>query len=281
MISIRNPIRLYTILKNVKYSNSPIKSTENIAGINRSYQHRTATIKIPFSIINDNFNKTEKLFVRYYAKNKDKQKENAKNKGIKLVRAELPDEQLKEFFNVDALNEQMQKSINTMKDEFIKNLSLRSTTGSIETLKISWDGKEHEIQELAQIVRKNPKTIVINMLAFPQMIPAVLTALEKSGMNLNPQQDGTTLFIPIPKITKEHRENLSKSAKALFIKCRDSIKDNQNKIIKKIKSQTDISKDDSFSIQTQIIKIADKYIAEAEKLLIIKQGELMGSGDKH
>jgi ribosome recycling factor len=72
-------------------------------------------------------------------------------------------------------------------------------TGSIETLPVSLDGKEYELQELAQIVRKNPKTIVINMSSFPQAVTAALQSIGKSGMNLNPQQDGTTLFIPIPK----------------------------------------------------------------------------------
>lgn len=72
-------------------------------------------------------------------------------------------------------------------------------TGSIETLPVSLDGKEYELQELAQIVRKNPKMIVINMTSFPQAIPAALQSIAKSGMNVNPQQDGTTLFVPIPK----------------------------------------------------------------------------------
>lgn len=71
--------------------------------------------------------------------------------------------------------------------------------GSLEMISVNFDGNEHTLQELAQIVRKNPKTIVVNMSVFPQAIPSVLKAIEKSGMNLNPQQDGTTLYIPIPK----------------------------------------------------------------------------------
>lgn len=43
------------------------------------------------------------------------------------------------------------------------------------------------------------------MMNFPQAIPSVIKAIEKSGMNLNPQQDGTTLFIPVPKYeNKKH-----------------------------------------------------------------------------
>lgn len=71
--------------------------------------------------------------------------------------------------------------------------------GSIESLPISFEGKDYVLQDLAQVVRKNPKTVVINMSAFPQVIPTVIQAISKSGMNLSPQQDGTTLFIPIPK----------------------------------------------------------------------------------
>lgn len=214
--------------------------------------------------------------VRQYAKGKDKLKERSRDKGIKFAKIEYNADQLKEFFDLDGYTEQLEKCIETMRNEFIKNLSLRSTTGSIETLKVKVDGKDHELQELAQIIRKNPKTIIINMIAFPQAIPMALRAIQKSGMSLNPQQDGTTIYVPVPKITKEHRENLSKSAKALFIKCRDHIKESQNSVVRKVKNQKDISQDDSFSVQGQIVAIADKYIAQAEELLDVKQKELVG-----
>lgn len=48
-------------------------------------------------------------------------------------------------------------------------------------------------------MRKNPTMTVVNMSVFPQAIPAAIKAIQKSGMNLNPQQDGTTLYIPVPK----------------------------------------------------------------------------------
>jgi ribosome recycling factor len=208
--------------------------------------------------------------VRNYAKGKDKKKD-SKNP-TKVV---INEEQLSSVVNLDNLKSQMDKCIGTLKDEFVKNLSLRSTTGAIDNLKVSADGKEYQLQELGQIIRKNPKTIVINLIGFPQLIPNVLQALSKSGMNLNPQQDGTTLFVPVPKVTKEHREQLAKNAKALFIKCRDSIKDVQNEHLKKVKRKTDISADLNHQIQNQIIAFGNQFITEAEKLLQIKQNELL------
>lgn len=130
---------------------------------------------------------------RHYAKGKDKKKDKLKGK------VQINDAQIAEITNILALKDHMQKTVEGLKDDFVKHLSLRSSSGAIEALKVDLDGKEHTIQELAQVVRKNPKTIVINMAIFPQAVPAVIKALRESGMNLNPQQDGTTLFVPVPK----------------------------------------------------------------------------------
>lgn len=210
--------------------------------------------------------------MRTYAKGKDKQKKDNK----KPAKVEINQDQLASVINIGQMQQQMDKVIDTMKDEFVKNLSLRSTTGAIETLKVNVDGKDVELQEIAQVIRKNPKTIVINMIGFPQLIPQVLQTINKSGMNLNPQQDGTSVFIPVPKVTKEHRENLAKNAKALFIKCRDGIKDVQNTFIRKVKNQKEISTDLNHSLQQQIIAFGEKYIVEADKVLQSKQNELLG-----
>lgn len=214
------------------------------------------------------------IICRSYSKDKNRKKENKKQGKV-----EINEELLKTHLDYEKLTAQMEKSLDDLKLSFIKNLSLRSTTGAIETLPVTVDGTEHELQELGQIVRKNPKTIVVNMIAFPQTIPAVLAALQKSGMNLNPQQDGTTIFIPVPKVTKEHRENLSKNAKTLFLKSRDGIRSIQQDFIKRLKRQTGVSSDDMHLIQGQITAIADKYIAQAEKTLEIKQQELNSSSD--
>jgi ribosome recycling factor len=201
--------------------------------------------------------------IRNYAKKKNEPK------------VQINEEQLESVINMKQMKTQMDKVLETMKDEFVKNLSLRSTTGAIETLKIEVDGKDLELQEIAQVIRKNPKTIVVNLIGFPQLIPQVLKALDKSGMNLNPQQDGTTVFVPVPKVTKEHREKLAKNAKALFIKCRDGIKDVQNSFIKKIKNQKTISEDLNRNLQKQVTAFSENYIVEADKILQAKQSELL------
>uniref|UniRef100_A0A0K8SAS9 Ribosome-recycling factor, mitochondrial n=1 Tax=Lygus hesperus TaxID=30085 RepID=A0A0K8SAS9_LYGHE len=139
--------------------------------------------------------------------------------------------------------------------------------------------KKYPLIELGQVIRSNPKTVVINMTAFPQAIPSVLKALSESGMNLNPQQDGTTLYVPVPKVTKEHREALAKNAKTHFIKCRDGIRDVQTGCARSLKNKekAGLSSDLSHQVQEQVKSIADTYIAQAEKMLTTKQAELLNA----
>lgn len=54
------------------------------------------------------------------------------------------------------------------------------------------------------------------------------------------------------RVTKEHRENLAKNAKALFIKCRDSVREVQNKYVKIVKNNTTISQDLAYNLQEQV-----------------------------
>lgn len=254
MFSVRNLARLAPVLRSIRSESVVLQSLTQ--GLARKH--------LETHFLQQN---------RSYAKAKDK----GKDKSKKSAKVEINEEQLGAVVNLEKLRTQLDKSLTTMKDEFVKNLSLRSTTGAIETLKVNAEGKEYLLQEIGQVIRKNPKTIVINLLGFPQLIPHVLAALNKSGMNLNPQQDGTTVFVPVPKITKEHRENLAKSAKALFIKCRDSIKDVQNGHVKKLKGNKEISTDLNHQLQSQVIAMADSYIAEADKLMHTKQAELLAS----
>ncbi|KAF5289252.1 hypothetical protein FQA39_LY15182 [Lamprigera yunnana] len=208
--------------------------------------------------------------LRHYAKGKDKMKEKGKAK------VAVNEAQLSEIIDLNNLKTQMEKGVSVLKEEYLKQVTLRSSSGALESIIVNFEGKNRTLQELAQIVRKNPKTVIVNMAVFPQAIPDVMKAIQKSGMNLNPQQDGTTLYIPTPPVTKEYRQNLAKSAKMLFVKCKDHIRDVQNKCFKGLKKKEGISTDLIKNVELQIIAIADQYILEAQKIFESKQTELIG-----
>jgi hypothetical protein len=127
------------------------------------------------------------------AKSKDRGKDKKKQKTQHIDYNEL-----REVIDVDRLTSQFEKTIENLKDDFIKYLSVRSTVGAIEQLTVKFEDKDYTLQELAEISRK-PKLMVLNVSIFPQTIPDIMKSLQKNQMKLNPQQDGNMIYIPIPK----------------------------------------------------------------------------------
>jgi len=185
-ISILQPLRNY-----IPYSSSIRKiyylaSQQRIPQVN---QHHDVSLRNHIDVTNiRNFSLTCAL-----AKSKDRGKDKKKQKTQQIDYNEL-----EQVINVDRLTSQFEKTIENLKDDFSKYLSVRSTVGAIEQLTVKFEDKDYTLQELAQISRK-PKLVVLNVSIFPQTIPDILKSLQKNQMKLNPQQDGNMIYIPIPK----------------------------------------------------------------------------------
>ena len=82
---------------------------------------------------------------------------------------------------------------------WIDNLFGIFSSGSIENLPVVFEGDTFSLQELAQITKKGPQLLVVNVSSFPTAVSGVVKAINESGMGLNPQQDGAKVFIQIPK----------------------------------------------------------------------------------
>lgn len=208
------------------------------------------------------------ITVRNYAKSKDKKKE-SKHKTVHVDEVELSS-----HFDIGKLYADFQKPVDSLRREYVEQLVIRSSAAAIDNLKITLDGKEYLLQDLAEIGKKNPKTYVLDVSVFPQAIPAITAAILNSGLGINPQQDGTKLFLPIPKVTREHRETLAKNAKAFFVKAKDSIRNVQIKHAEKVKNKI-LNVDEAFRITEQLKALGDKYINEAEEIMKTKQAELL------
>lgn len=208
--------------------------------------------------------------VRNYAKSKDK-----KGK-VKQSKVHVSDAEMSEVVNVTQLRGQYAHILENLKEEYIKSLTLRTVAGGIETLPIELEGDKYPLNEVAQVSRKSPQMLIINASAFPQATVGIIQAIKESGMNLNPQQEGTTIYVPLPKVTKEHRENLAKSAKTLCNRCKEQLRDAQNNYIRKVKNKEgQVSDDLLHNVQLKIREIADDHMQEAEKLMTAKQQELL------
>lgn len=78
------------------------------------------------------------------------------------------------------------------------------------------------------------------------------------------------------RVTKEHREQLAKSAKLMFQKFKDHTRDVQNKYIREVKKkEKEVSADLAYSVQQQIQSYNEQITNQGENIMLAKQKELL------
>ena len=142
------------------------------------------------------------------------------------------------------------------------------------------EGDKFPLREVASISKKDPKRIIVECSSFPQATKTVFSAIANSGMNLNPQQEGTRIYVPIPKVTKEYRERLAKGARDKNVEAKEGMKKVQSKQISRLgdlelKSES-IQKDHLHAVKDIVMAMTKHFEAEADMIMLSKQKELVG-----
>ncbi|XP_070581670.1 ribosome-recycling factor, mitochondrial-like [Ptychodera flava] len=205
--------------------------------------------------------------VRFYAKK-------GKKHTPKVDLSQSADE---DILDLQEVKDRMQTVIDHLKDEYVKQLSVRTSPGSLDHIIVTTKDGRIPLNQLGQISMKSSQKFTINMSGFPQAINGAMKAISESGMNLNPQLEGNIISVPIPKVTKEHRESLAKAAKTMCDKSKVNIRNVRSKVMNEVKRHKDhVSKDTVRLLEKQVQQITDNYNENAERLLSAKTKELLG-----
>nr|XP_054770216.1 ribosome-recycling factor, mitochondrial-like [Lytechinus pictus] len=182
-----------------------------------------------------------------------------------------------DILDLNDVKENMQKAIDALKKDYTNTLTIRTSQGALDHILVSTPDGKFPLNQLGQMSFKSSSSITVNLANFPQATEAAAKAIREAGMNLNPKIEGSIIHVPIPKVTKEHRENLVKSAKGLCDKAKVNIRSVRSKYITSVRKHKEgTSKDTIFQLEQQIHQVADSYNDSAEKLLSSKTKELLG-----
>ncbi|KAM9218085.1 ribosome-recycling factor, mitochondrial [Leptosomus discolor] len=201
----------------------------------------------------------------------------AKGKGQSQARVNISAALVEDIINLEETNEDMQAVVEALKEDFSRNLSVRTSPGALDHIVVVTKDGKFPLNQLGQISQKSPQLIIVNMTSFPESTAAATKAIRESGMNLNPEVDGTIIRVPVPKVTREHRESLAKLAKQSTNKSKEALRKVRSKSINQVKKfKNKVSEDTIWLLEKQIQQMADSTAAEMDKLLAAKTKELLG-----
>ncbi|XP_070845843.1 ribosome-recycling factor, mitochondrial isoform X2 [Chaetodon trifascialis] len=209
---------------------------------------------------------------RLYATKKAKAK--AKSQPAKVnINATL----VEDIISLEEVEEEMSAVLNALKDDFTRNLSIRTSPGALDHIVVTTQDGKFPLNQLGQVSMKSPQLIIVNMSSFPEATAAAACALRENSMNLNPEVDGTIIKVPVPKVTREHRENLTKLAKQMSNKAKDSLRRVRANAVTQLKKAKEGHSEDTIRlVEKQIQQMSDNVTVDIDKHLAAKTKELLG-----
>ncbi len=171
----------------------------------------------------------------------------------------------------------MTKTLETLKADFSKIRTGRAHTGILDHVMVDYYGNPTLITQVANVTLVDARTIGVQPWE-KNMVGPIEKAIRNADLGLNPATNGDLIRVPMPMLTEERRKDLIKvvrneveSAKVAARNVRrDAIEQ-----LKKLLKDKEVGEDDERRAHDEVQKLTDRFIAEMDKALQVKEAELM------
>lgn len=171
----------------------------------------------------------------------------------------------------------MDVSTEHVRNEFAHIRTGRATTQLLDGIKVDYYGTPTPINQVGTVSVPDPTLIAIQPWE-KNLIGEIEKAIMESDLGLNPQNDGTLIRIPIPKLSEERRQDLVKVLKRQAEDGRIAIRNvrrDANDQIKKFSKDNHVSEDEEHEFHDKIQKLTDDHVKKIDQLLEDKEKEVM------
>ncbi len=171
----------------------------------------------------------------------------------------------------------MQKSIESLKNDLAKVRTGRAHVGLLDHVMVEYYGSMVAVNQVANVNLGDARTINVQPYE-KKMIAKIEKSIRDSNLGLNPATNGDLIRVPMPMLTEERRRDLTKVVRTEGEGAKVAIRNvrrDANDALKKLVKDKAISEDDERRVQDEIQKATDKAIAEVDKMLQVKETDLM------
>jgi len=179
--------------------------------------------------------------------------------------------------DLNDLKRRMQGAIATLKHELGGLRTGRASPSLLEPVQVDAYGSQMPLNQLATVSVPEPRLLAVQVWD-KSMVHAVEKAIMAANLGLTPSTEGQVLRLRVPELNEERRKELvkiaHKYAEAAKVAIRHVRRDGLD-VLKKLEKDHQISEDDGKRSSEQVQKATDEIIAEVDKLLAVKEREIL------
>ena len=171
----------------------------------------------------------------------------------------------------------IEKTVKNLESELQTIRAGRANPHVLDKIKAECYGMEMPVNQLANIATPEARVIVITPYD-ASTLKNIEKAINTSELGIHPNNDGKVIRLVFPELTEERRKGLTKDVKKKGedskVAVRNISRDAVDKV-KKMEKASEITEDELKSLETEIQKLTDKYVAEIDKLVEVKNKDIM------
>ena len=171
----------------------------------------------------------------------------------------------------------MNNTVDALKRRFDSVRTGKASPALVEGVMVDYYGSQTRLKDIAAISAPEPRLLKIQPWDI-NAVNAIHRAIDASGVGITPVTDGKVIRLPIPELSEERRNDMTKQVKKFAEESRVEIRNarrDANEAIKEAKKKSEITEDEQKSQIDQIQKLTDKMIEKVDAILAEKQAELM------
>ncbi|MCF6274247.1 MAG: ribosome recycling factor [Robiginitomaculum sp.] len=180
-------------------------------------------------------------------------------------------------YNLADIKRRMDGAIAAMKSEFNSLRTGRAHTAILDNVTVEAYGSQVPLNTVGAVNIPEPRMLSVSVWD-KSMVAGVERALRESNLGINPVVDGQTIRIPMPALTEERRQELTKIAgnyaEAAKVAVRN-VRRGAMEGLRDMEKDGDISEDDHKRSSGEVQDATDKHIADIDKALAAKNEEIM------
>ena len=171
----------------------------------------------------------------------------------------------------------MHKSLDALRADLGKIRTGRAHTGLLDHVMVDYYGSPTLVTQVANVTLIDARTIGVQPWE-KNMVGKVERAIRDADLGLNPATNGEIIRVPMPMLTEERRRDLIKLVKSEGEDAKIAVRNirrDANNSMKELLKKKEISEDDDRRMQDEIQKLTDRFVAEIDQMLVVKEADLM------
>jgi ribosome recycling factor len=181
--------------------------------------------------------------------------------------------------DLNELRRRMDGGLKSLHSEFSGLRTGRANAALLDHIQVDAYGSMMPLNQVSTVSIPEPRLISVQVWD-KGVVKAVEKAINSAGLGVNAVADGQLVRVPIPELSQERRQELSKIANKYAEGARVAIRNIRRDgmdALKKAEKDGDISKDEQTKQSEAVQKLTDEFIKKIDDAVAIKEKEILGN----